>query len=155
MKSNQKRGAVEVKAKAVKPKAVKPKAAKPKAVKAKAAKPAKRKSRSTPAAEAQPQMSRRYSKDKTRCRVTFKLPKEAAADASSVALAGSFNDWSSERHPMKRSKNGDYSVEIELETGKEYEFRFVVDGRRWENAWNADKYVWSDLAQGDNSVIVV
>ena len=128
---------------------------KAKEAKPKATKPRKRAGKASPAAAAQPPMSRKYSKDKSRCRVTFQLPKEAAPDATSVAVAGSFNDWSAERHPMKRSRNGDYSVEIDLEAGREYEFRFLVDGRRWENAWNADKYVWSDLAQCDNSVIVV
>jgi len=107
-----------------------------------------------PAAENQPLMGRKYSDEKTRCQVTFWLPRDAAPDATSVAVAGSFNEWSLDRHPMTRSDNGDFSLEIELEAGKEYEFRFVIDGVRWENAWNADKYVWSDFAQGENSVIV-
>jgi len=45
-------------------------------------------------------------------------------------------------------------VALELEAGKEFEFRFVIDGARWENAWNADKYVWCDHAQCENSVII-
>jgi len=108
-----------------------------------------------PPADNQPLMSREYSSNKTRCTVTFRLPKEAAPDATSVAVAGSFNEWSLDRHPMKRLDNGDFSLEIELEAGKEYEFRFVIDGVRWENAWHADKYVWSDFAQCENSEIVI
>jgi 1,4-alpha-glucan branching enzyme len=107
-----------------------------------------------PAADNQPLMSRTYSTDKTRCQVTFRLPKEAAPGATSAAVAGSFNDWSLDRHPMKQLANGDFSLELELEAGKEYEFRFVIDGVRWENAWHADKYVWSDYAQCENSMIV-
>jgi 1,4-alpha-glucan branching enzyme len=106
------------------------------------------------AADTQQVMSPKLSRGKKRCRVTFWLPKEAAPGATSVAVAGSFNDWCADRHPMERSKNGDFSLELELEAGKEYEFRFLIDGVRWENAWNADKYVWSDHAQCDNSVIV-
>jgi 1,4-alpha-glucan branching enzyme len=99
-------------------------------------------------------LERKLSSDKTRCLVTFWLPMAAAPEATSVAVAGSFNDWSLDQHPLKRSESGDFSGEIELESGREYEFRFVIDGVRWENAWNADKYVWSAYAQAENSVIV-
>ncbi len=110
--------------------------------------------RALPGADDQPLMSRKYSRDKTRCRVTFRLPRKAAPDASGVAVVGSFNDWCVDRHPMKRLKNGDFSLDLELQAGQEYEFRFVIDGVRWENAWYADKYVWSDYAQCENSVII-
>jgi 1,4-alpha-glucan branching enzyme len=106
------------------------------------------------AADSPQTLKREHSSDGTRCRVSFWLPKEAAADAGSVAVAGSFNDWSVDQHPMQRSTDGDFSLEIDLEAGKEHEFRFLIDGVRWENAWNADKYVWSDHAQCENSVIV-
>jgi 1,4-alpha-glucan branching enzyme len=98
-------------------------------------------------------MSRRYSGDKTRCRVAFWFPAQAAPDATSVAVAGSFNDWKPDQHFLKRTKTGDFSLELELPAGQEYPFRFVIDGVRWENAWNADKYVWCDHAQCENSVI--
>lgn len=107
-----------------------------------------------PAADDQPRMARKYSKDRAVCRVTFWMPKDAAPDATSVAVAGTFNDWSLDRHPMKRLKSGDFQVALELEAGKEFEFRFVIDGVRWQNAWNADKYVWNEHAQCENSVIV-
>ncbi len=109
---------------------------------------------SVPSADNTLPMSREHSSDKTRCLVTFWLPGGVAPGATSVAVAGSFNDWSLDRHPMKRLDNGDFSLALELEAGKEYEFRFVIDGVRWENAWNADKYVWSDHAQCENSVII-
>jgi hypothetical protein len=54
---------------------------------------------------------------------------------------------------MKRLENGDFSLAIELPAGQEHRFRFVIDGVRWENAWNADKYVWCDYAQCENSVV--
>ena len=69
-------------------------------------------------------------------------------------VAGSFNDWSLDLHPLVRSANGDFQLELELESG-EHEFRFLIDGVRWENAWDADKYVWNEHAQCENSVIVV
>lgn len=107
-----------------------------------------------PAADNQQLMRRKHSSDQTRCTVTFWLPREAAPDANSVMEAGSFNDWCVDGHSMERSKDGDFSLERELPAGKDYQFRFVIDGARWENAWNADKYVWCDHAQCENSVIV-
>jgi 1,4-alpha-glucan branching enzyme len=116
----------------------------------------KSKEKSEPGAKpnAAPGLKRRHSNDKKRCRVTFWLPKEAAPEARCVAVAGSFNDWSVSSHRMNKLKNGDFSVEIELEAGREHEFRFVIDETRWENAWNADKYVWSEHGNCHNSVIV-
>lgn len=106
------------------------------------------------AADSQLPTKRKYSADKSQCCVTFQLPKEAAPDATSVAVAESFNDWCVDGHPMKRLKNGDFSLDMDLPAGQEYEFRFVIDGVRWENAWNADKYVWSAQGNCENSVIV-
>jgi 1,4-alpha-glucan branching enzyme len=99
-------------------------------------------------------MARKFSKDKSKCRVTFWLPQGAAPDARSVAVAGSFNDWDLQSHQMSKLDNGDYTLVIELEAGKEHEFRFIVDDTSWENAWNADKYVWSEHGNCENSVVV-
>jgi hypothetical protein len=55
---------------------------------------------------------------------------------------------------MTRLENGDYTLVVELEAGKEYEFRFVIDDNQWENAWNADKYVWSEHGNCENSVVI-
>ena len=99
-------------------------------------------------------MPRHLSKDKSTCWVTFSLPKEAAPAAQSVAVAGSFNNWDLHSHQMTRLENGDFALMVELEPGKEYEFRFVIDDTQWENAWNADKYVWSELGNCENSVVI-
>ena len=110
-----------------------------------------------PAQKAPPAPSRKTRPPRERMarrRVTFRLPKEAAPEAGHVVVAGSFNDWSLDLHPLVRSANGDFQLELELESG-EHEFRFLIDGVRWENAWDADKYVWNEHAQCENSVIVV
>ena len=71
-----------------------------------------------PAADSQPPIKRKYSADNSQCCVTLQLPKEAAPEATSVAVSGSFNDWCVDRHPMKRMKIGDFSLELGLEAGK-------------------------------------
>lgn len=97
-------------------------------------------------------MKKQYSK--TGCKVTFSLPKVAIAESSSVVLLGDFNDWDRAGIPLKA--NGEtYYTEVELEAGKEYEFRYLINNERWENDWNADKYVPSPYEGILNSVVAV
>jgi 1,4-alpha-glucan branching enzyme len=94
-----------------------------------------------------------YLKSRKACKVTFRLPKIAAADAQSVCIVGDFNDWNLYANPMKKLKNGSYTVTLELEPGREYQFRYLIDGSNWENDWNADKYVKGPYGDSDNSVV--
>jgi len=96
-----------------------------------------------------------YLKSGDVCAVTFTLPKVAALDAKSVCIVGDFNNWNMRTHPMERIKNGDYVVTLELKPGREYQFRYLIDESRWENDWNADKYVKNPYGDSDNSVVSV
>jgi hypothetical protein len=42
---------------------------------------------------------------------------------------------------MKKLKNGDFSVSLELERLKEYQFKYFIDGKEWINVIEADKFV--------------
>ena len=96
-----------------------------------------------------------YLKGRDMCKVTLRLPRIAAPDAKNVCIVGDFNNWSVYANPMKRLKNGGYTITLELKPGKEYQFRYLIDESKWENDWNADKYVKSPFGDSDNSVIVV
>lgn len=72
-------------------------------------------------------------------KVTFTLPKEAVENAETVALLGDFNNWK-DGVELKKQKDGSFKVAVELEKGRSYEFRFLIDGSKWENAWNAEAY---------------
>jgi 1,4-alpha-glucan branching enzyme len=98
-------------------------------------------------------IEREYSKDMKSCKVKFVVPREIASDANSIAVAGTFNDWNQQSHQLEKQENGDFRLDMVLEPDRDYEFRFVVDGERWGNAHNADKYYWSDYSNCDNSVI--
>ncbi len=100
-------------------------------------------------------ITKEYLKAKNVCRVKFTLPKVAAPDAKSVCIVGDFNNWNIHGNPMKKQKNGDYIISLDLEPGKEYQFRYLIDELKWENDWNADKYVKSPYGDSDNSVIIV
>ena len=99
-------------------------------------------------------LTRKYSKDKTTCKVGFSLPEEAAAGAKKLFLAGEFNDWSATATPMRKSK-GLFGVNLELAAGAPYQYRYVTDAGVWLNDTEADCYVFSVFADTDNSVVVV
>jgi len=82
------------------------------------------------------------------CRVTFELPPQV--QASQVVLLGEFTDWSAV--PLEERKDGRFSVTLSLEARRSYRYRFLVDGSRWENDWQADAYVANDFG-GEDSLI--
>lgn len=98
-------------------------------------------------------LKKTFSSDGKKCTVVFTVNPEAAAGAEKVFLAGDFNSWDTTSTPMKKGPDGSFSVKKQLETNKEYQFRYLVDGNRWINDWKADKYVRSELANDDNSVV--
>ncbi len=95
-----------------------------------------------------------YSKDKKTCNVTFCVTAEAAQGAEHITIAGDFNSWSSTETPLKKNKDGSFSVKIALPAGKEYQFRYLLDGSHWENDWAADKYIPAPFSHTDNSVVI-
>ena len=100
-------------------------------------------------------IKKEYLKTRNACKVTFRLPRAAAPDANSVRIVGEFNDWNTYANPMKKLKSGDFTIRVELEPGREYQFRYLVDDQKWENDWNADRYVRSPYGDSDNSVVIV
>ena len=83
--------------------------------------------------------------------VTFEYP--TAARAATVHLVGDFNKWDEEATPMQRDgRAGVWRVRLELEKGREYQFRYLVDGASWHNDWHSDRYV-PNIHGSDNSVV--
>jgi 1,4-alpha-glucan branching enzyme len=93
-------------------------------------------------------------KTRPECKVTFILAKEIAASVKRANLVGDFNDWDIESIPMIRRKSGELSATVNLATGKEYQFKYLLDSREWINDREADKYV-PNAFQSENSVVVV
>ncbi len=84
-------------------------------------------------------------------KVTFQLP--ASIWAETVHLAGDFNGWDRRSHPLERSKGEEvWQIALELESGKPYQFRYLINGTHWQNDWKADRYVPNPFG-GDNSVL--
>ena len=95
-------------------------------------------------------LTKKFFKSKSTCRVTFQLP--AGIEAKKASLAGEFNNWDTTANPLKKSK-GVWKATLELEQGREYQFRYFVNGSEWHNDEAADKYVPNNV-EGDNSVVV-
>jgi hypothetical protein len=84
--------------------------------------------------------------------VTFTLPGEVGA--GNVVLCGDFNDWSAENIALQRGSDGAWQVTLPLEPGRSYRYRYLLDGERWENAWQADWYEPNAFGS-TNSVVIV
>ena len=106
------------------PKATAPKAAKPAAEKKAAVKAA-------PAKKAAPKASKKVA-------VVF----EANCPlATTVSVAGSFNNWAIDKDMLKKGKKtGLWVGKVTLDTGV-YEYKFVCDGQYWDEGDNKIKHV--------------
>ncbi|MEM6642233.1 MAG: isoamylase early set domain-containing protein [Bacteroidota bacterium] len=100
-------------------------------------------------------ISKKYLKTKPFAKVTFSLGKKESQGAKRIALAAEFNNWSTTELELNKNKSGKFSVTVDLEQGKSYEFRYVLDGEVWENDTQADAYVPNNLTFEDNSVVKV
>ena len=99
-------------------------------------------------------IAKKFLKSKPVCKVTFKVPASMAPNAKEVFLVGDFNEWNEQAEPLKPLKDGSFSTTLDLETGKEYQFRYFIDGNLWENDDEADKYVTNPFGN-QNSVLVL
>jgi len=93
-------------------------------------------------------ISKKYLKSNEVCKVTFKLESEKVLKAKKVELLGSFNNW-------KPLKDGSFTKTVDLPTASEYQFRYNIDGKLWENESNADRLEYNGYGAEQNSVIVI
>lgn len=100
-------------------------------------------------------IKKKFLKSKPVCKVTFKLDKRDVPHAEKVYVVGEFNDWAKDAAPMKSLKAGGFTATLDLESGREYQFRYLINGKSWINEAEADKYVETPFQDAQNSVIVV
>ena len=101
-------------------------------------------------------LSKTFVKSKSLYKVTFTVPAEAAVETKKVALVGEFNGWNPEEAvALKKQKDGSFKGSLDLIPGKEYQFRYLLDNEKWENDWEADKYVSAGVDAEENSVVVL
>jgi 1,4-alpha-glucan branching enzyme len=97
-------------------------------------------------------IKKQFLKSKPICKVSFRISAEEANGAKKIQVVGDFNNWNEKTKPMKSLKSGDFSQTIELETGKEYQFRYLIDGAQWMNDPEADSKVANEY-NSENDVV--
>lgn len=100
-------------------------------------------------------IKKQYLKRKPICKVTFRIPAGVGKSLKTAKVLGEFNNWSFNSNPMKRLKNGAFTTTIDLENGREYQFRYLLDENHWENETEADNFVPSPYGDSNNSVIII
>ena len=72
-------------------------------------------------------------------RVTFRVSHEIWADH--IALVGEFNDWDAHAHFLRQTRGDEeWHIALELEAGRSYCFRYLVNGEEWMDDDHADGY---------------
>jgi hypothetical protein len=101
-------------------------------------------------------ISKRYLKSKPVCKVTFKIPAEIGINYKKANILGSFNNWNYTSDRMKKLvKDGSFSIVLDLEINKEYEFKYLLDDKVWLNETSADKQVTTHFGDSSNSIVIV
>ena len=100
-------------------------------------------------------LTKKFLKSKPVCKVTFRLKSATAKEAKKVNVLGDFNDWNPKKGKMKKLKSGEFTLTLDLESDRDYEYRYLMDGSEWENDDAADKYVPSGVGVEENCVVSV
>jgi len=80
------------------------------------------------------------------------LPK--GLKAQEINLVGDFNEWNHSDTPMKARKGDVFEATLELQPGRTYQFRYMVNGEHWFNDKSADSYASSGYGE-DNCVLIL
>ncbi len=94
---------------------------------------------------------KRGSPNKGKVIVIFEIPGSIWAER--INLVGDFNDWDRENLPFRHNWAGNWEIELELEAGREYRFRYLLDGEHWRDDWQADSYVPNPYGSYDSIII--
>lgn len=83
-------------------------------------------------------------------RVTFTLPPLDAVQR--LNLVGDFNQWSMVETPMQQDQDSNWTITLSLDSGRDYQFRYLANGTDWHNDGAADAYLPNGFGS-DNSVV--
>lgn len=98
-------------------------------------------------------IKKQFLKSKPVCKVTFTLSKAVVNSAESVHIVGDFNAWEATTTPMQKLKNGDFKVVLDLPKDQAYQYRYLINGKQWENDTQADQYQYVPEFSTENSVV--
>ena len=87
-----------------------------------------------------------------RIQVTFLMP--AINGCACLYLVGKFDDWQESVYRMECADDGTWSLVLELEPGREYQYRYRTDTGCWHSDPSASGYV-PNPDGSVNSVVVI
>lgn len=94
-----------------------------------------------------------FKKKEDLCKVTFNWIKNGEM-IKTIRILGDFNHWNRNCVPMKEYSRGRFSQSIILQSGKTYQFRYLINDLLWEDIPGADGYILNGIDTGDfNSLI--
>ena len=99
-------------------------------------------------------IKKQYVKNKSCCKVTFKVQKEMGNGAKQMHVVGEFNQWDTGATPMKCHKDGTFATTLDLDPNRKYQFRYLADGVDWITDIEADTHIHCPYGNCDNSVII-
>lgn len=101
-------------------------------------------------------MKKQFVKSKSVVKVTFNPAAEVVNGGKEVILLGDFNNWNPELGlNLKKQKDGSFKGILELETGNEFQFKYLVDGMNWINDTEADAFVASPYGEANSIVSTI
>lgn len=92
-------------------------------------------------------IKKKYLADKKACRVTFIFDLSFSESIKTVSVVGDFNNWDPIGNPMKKGRDGKFSLSMKFPVKNDFQFRYLVDGRKWLTDFEADSLApipWSD-----------
>ncbi|GAB4545096.1 MAG: hypothetical protein Kow0063_39010 [Anaerolineae bacterium] len=84
-------------------------------------------------------------------RVTFTLP--AGARSEAIYLVGDFNNWNPRSHPLRRDQGGRWTLTLDLEWRRAYQFRYLRQDGEWMYDSQADAFVFNQ--RGSYNFVVI
>jgi 1,4-alpha-glucan branching enzyme len=85
-------------------------------------------------------LKKRFFKTKEECEVAFEVD---ATDAVQIELICEANGW--QPIEMKKTKGGAFRTRVRLPKEREFQFRYLVDGKAWLNDDDADSYLVNEF----------
>lgn len=96
-------------------------------------------------------VSKEFTPKKTICKVRLQIPAEWAE--KEAAVVGDFNNWDPAANKLEK-KNGGWETVLRLKPETEYKFRYFLDGERWENDDEADRYETNEYGSQDSVLVI-
>jgi 1,4-alpha-glucan branching enzyme len=88
---------------------------------------------------------------KDKVKVIFEIPGTIWAER--INLVGDFNHWDPESLPFRHNREENWQIELDLEAGCEYRFRYLFDGNYWRGDRQADKFI-PNAHGGYDSIVI-